>query len=105
MIWSAKWWTLMMNSVMPKVRRRVRVISRRVRPESSTRALGRVSVSGLRRGARAGDRGISFFGGGFFKGFSLFGVFWVGEGGGFFHPHFAAPAVWPGGGRGKRGGA
>src|SRR5580700_7752392 len=57
---SEKWWTLMMASVMPKVRRRVRVISRRVRPFSSTRALGRVSVRGRRRVPRPAARILAF---------------------------------------------
>src|SRR5579863_1737197 len=52
----------MMTSVTPKVRRRVRVISRRVRLLSSTRALGRVSVRGLRRVPRPAARIMAFIG-------------------------------------------
>src|SRR6266436_1483175 len=62
MTWSAKWWTLTMTSVTPKVRRRERVISRRVRPESSTSALGRVSVIGRRRVPRPAARIMAFMG-------------------------------------------
>src|SRR6266446_1596537 len=71
MTWSAKWWTLMMTSVMPKVRRRVRVISRRVRPASSTRALGRSSVSGRRRVPRPAARIMAFIEGLSLEGFAL----------------------------------
>jgi len=62
MIWLARWWTLRMTSEMPKVRRRVRVISRRVRPLISTRALGRLSVSGRRRVPRPAARIMAFIG-------------------------------------------
>src|SRR5713226_4032379 len=51
---------LTITSVIPKVRRRVRVISSSVRPESSTRALARVSVSGRRRVPRPAARIIAF---------------------------------------------
>src|SRR6266852_1555309 len=57
---SAKWWTLMMTSVTPKVPRRERVISSRVRPATSTRALGRLSVSGRRRVPRPAARIMAF---------------------------------------------
>ena len=53
----------MMTSVTPAVRRRVRVISRSVRPESSTRALGRESVSGRRRVPRPAARIMAFIAG------------------------------------------
>src|SRR5439155_3654736 len=59
---SAKWWALMMTSLMPKVRRRMRVISRRVRPESSTRALGRLPVSGRRRVPKPAAKIMAFMG-------------------------------------------
>src|SRR5260370_33087781 len=48
---------------MPKVRKRERVISSRVRPESSTRALGRVSVRGFRRVPKPAARIMAFIGG------------------------------------------
>src|ERR1700722_11050323 len=51
-----------MASVMPKVRRRVSAISRRVRPFSSTRALGRASVSGRRRVPRPAAKIMAFMG-------------------------------------------
>src|SRR6266403_3217087 len=92
MIWSAKWWTLMMNSVIPKVRRRVRVISRRVRPESSTRALGRVSVSGLRRVPRPADRIIAFMRGLSLKRFPLAEFFELEMADGSFHAISTAQA-------------
>src|SRR5580704_8005599 len=57
---SAKWWTLMMASVMPKVRRRLTVISRSERPLISTRAFGRVSVRGRRRVPRPAARIMAF---------------------------------------------
>src|SRR6267378_1698180 len=60
---SAKWWTLTMTSVTPKACRREKVISRRVRPESSTSALGRLSVSGRRRVPRPAARIMAFIGG------------------------------------------
>src|SRR5690242_10310496 len=50
----------MMTSVTPKVRSRARVISSSVRPESSTRALGRVSVRGRRRVPRPAARIMAF---------------------------------------------
>ena len=60
---SAKWWTLMITSVIPKARRRERVISSRVRPAISTRALGRVSVRGFRRVPRPAARIMAFIAG------------------------------------------
>src|SRR5260370_40161825 len=59
---SAKWWRLTITSLSRKVRRRERVISSRVRPESSTRALGRVSVRGFRRVPRPAARIMAFIG-------------------------------------------
>src|SRR5271165_5879528 len=60
---SGKWWTLMMTSRTPKELKRVRVISRSVRPATSTRALGRVSVSGRRRVPSPAARIMAFIGG------------------------------------------
>src|SRR5712692_6952332 len=53
----------MITSVIPKERRRESVISRSVRPLISTRALGRVSVSGRRRVPRPAARIMAFIGG------------------------------------------
>src|SRR5205807_2474448 len=50
----------MMTSLIPKERRRASVISSSVRPLISTRALGRVSVSGRRRVPRPAARIIAF---------------------------------------------
>src|SRR5262252_2788073 len=46
---SAKWCTLTMTSFTPDSCNRARVISRRVRPDTSTRAFGRLSVRGRSR--------------------------------------------------------
>src|SRR5256885_15724181 len=59
---SAWWWTLTIISVTPKDFRRSMVISRRVRPLSSTRALGMLSVRGRRRGPRPAARIMAFIG-------------------------------------------
>src|SRR5882762_7873720 len=59
----AKWWTLTITSLIPKERKRERVISSSVRPPSSTRALGRLSVSGRRRVPRPAERIMAFIGG------------------------------------------
>src|SRR5256885_14803675 len=59
---SAWWWTLTIISVTPKDFRRSMVISRRVRPLRSTRALGMLSGRGRRRVPRAAARVMAFVG-------------------------------------------
>src|ERR1700720_2423571 len=74
---SAKWGTLMMASVMPKVRSRLTVISRRVRPLISTRALGRGWGRGRRRVPRPAARIMALIDGLSKRGFHVAKLDWA----------------------------